>query len=431
MRNVLFISYYFPPSGGSGVQRSLKFVKYLPAYGWRPIVLTVRPDAAAYPDLDHEMPREVPEEALIYRTNAWDPYSLYARWTGKPADKAVTVGFLSDESPSWRDRMARWVRGNVFLPDARVGWVPFATQAGRKILAEHPIDVIYTTGPPHSTHLIGRKLKRLTNTPWVADFRDAWTDIDFKGELAMSAAAATRDAQMEASVLNEASRVISVTPSIVETLAEKTSVTCETIYNGFDAADLREKASPPDDTFVITHVGNMNSTRSPEALLRALATLRSEQGWKNALVRLVGNVDASVLDLAQRLGISDWVERVPYVPHKEAVRFMQESHVLLLVINRVPIARDIVTGKVFEYMATGRPVLGIGPPDGQAAAVIDDVGAGKMFDYEDDDALAQYLVDLRAAWQDWRPAHPDRVEAYSRKGQTGRLAAIFDTLAGG
>ncbi len=430
-KRVLVIAYYFPPSGGSGVQRALKFVKYLPFFGWTPEVLTLDPASASYPDLDPAMLRDVPSEVTVHRTDAWDPYRMYAGFTNKSKEDAVSVGFLSDKPISYRERIARWVRANVFIPDARVGWYFYALKKARALVETGAIDAIFTTGPPHSTHLIGRTLKRQYNLPWIADFRDPWVDIDFLEELPMTGLARRQNARLEQSVLDESDLVLTVSPVIERQFVAKTDTPCVTIYNGFDRDDFQAETALHKDTFYISHVGNMNAARNPEALWSALASALNQV--PKLKIRLVGNVDGAVTEALNTAGLNDIVERIAYCPHDEAVGYMKESAALLLPINRVFSAKGIVTGKLFEYLATGNPILGVGPPDGDAAAILRDTGTGEMFDFDDGAGMLAYITTLYDAWAEGKDLVDDvgdAVERYSRKGLTGQLGALLDNLVG-
>ncbi|WP_457653656.1 glycosyltransferase family 4 protein [Rhodocaloribacter sp.] len=433
-RRVLVATYYFPPSGGPGVQRPLKFVKYLPAFGWRPVVLTVRPGDASYPDRDPALEAEVPPGTAVIRTRAWDPYALYARLLGKEKEAAVGVAFTGEGEAGGRHRLARWVRANVFLPDARVGWTPFARRAARRLLRETPVDVVVTTGPPHSTHLVGRALKRRAGTPWVADFRDPWTDISYYSELPFTAWARRIDARLERSVLDEADHVVTVSPSLKRLLARKTQTPITVIPNGFDPDDFRETVPVETEAFVLAHTGTLSASQNPEALWRLLRTLLDAGGLPALRIRLVGNVDPVVRRSLEAHGLADRTEVIPYVPHDEAVRHMRRAAMLLLSIPRVPDAEGIVTGKVFEYVASGRPVLGVGPLPGDAAALLEETGAGRLFAYDDAEGMAAFVREHYAAWASGRPmggAMPEAAAPYSRVALTGKLAALLQTVAEG
>ena len=429
-RRVLVIAYYFPPSGGSGVQRILKFVKYLPAFGWQPVVLTLDPEKAAYPNLDPAMLEEVPDKAEVHRTASWDPYRIYAGLTNQKKESAVSVGFLSDAPVTLREKISRWIRANVFIPDARVGWYFYALKKAKKLIAQGDIDAILTTGPPHSTHLIGRALSRKFKLPWIADFRDPWVEIDFLEELPMSGPAKHWNASLEQSVLDEAAVVLTVSPAMDRDFALKKPTSRHVIYNGFDEQDFEGVIPQKVDNFVISHVGNMNAARNPEVLWKVLSTGLKEGKWEKLRIKLVGNVDGLVMQHIKQAGLTDLIERIPYCPHHEAVQHMMESSILLLPINNVFSAKGIVTGKLFEYMATGRSILGIGPPDGDAAVLIDETRTGQMFDYEDEEGVYSFLSKTYSNWINQHNETPNQeaIAKYSRKGQTGQLAEILNNL---
>lgn len=430
-RRVLFVSYYFPPSGGPGVQRSLKFTKYLPQYGWQPTVLTVAPEHASYPDLDPDLSDEVPPSVDVERTYAWDPYALYARILQKRKEDVVSVGFLGEASMNLRQRIARWIRANVFLPDARVGWVPFAVKRGDDLLRRQRFDAILTTGPPHSTHLVGAVLAQRHSIPWVADFRDPWTEIDYYADLPMTRPARIIDTMMERFVLRRATAGAVVSEVMKDQFRRSGPLPIEVIENGFDPADLDRAAvpDPPVDRFILAHIGNLNESRNPHALWKALAALNPDETMPMFSVIFIGNVEPAVLIASKRYGLEDRVETTPYLPHADALRRMQSSTMLLLSINRVDGAEGIVTGKVYEYVASGRPVIGIGPIDGDAARVVHDSGAGRMFDYEDAAAIASHL---RKSYDDWaagatlQGASHSAAQRYSRREQAAALARLLE-----
>ncbi len=439
MKRVLFITYYFPPSGGSGVQRPLKFVKYLPAYGWRPTVLTVDPKDAAYPSLDAGLEAEVPPEAVVRRTPAWDPYAAYARLLGKRKRDTVGVGFNKLAAGGWKDALARWVRGNVFLPDARVGWVPFGIREGRRLLAREPFDMICTSGPPHSMHLIARSLKRTTGTPWVADLADPWTDISYYHALPRTAPARRLEAWLERTTLAAADAVVSVTEGFGALLRRRAPLRrYATIYNGFDEADLDPAPPPPPDPerFVVAHVGMLSAVQHSPGLVEALgARVRRDPAWARRLVaRFVGHTDAAILEAFRQAGLGPNLDVVGYVPHAEALDYMRRADLVLAAVQQTPANEGIVPAKVFEYLRVGAPVLGLAPPEGDLARILRETGGGAAFAHADADAIGAYLDEafarsLRGARA--APADPARLAPYDRRFQAGQLAALFDAVLSG
>ncbi len=431
MRRVLVISYYFPPSAGPGVQRTLKFVKYLGEFGWEPVVLTVRPEDASYPGLDPALSEEVPTGIVVRRTRARDPYAAYAKMLGKTKEETVGVAFIDEQEASWKQRLAKWVRANLFIPDARVGWVPYAVRAGRALIEAGKIDLLFSTGPPHSGHLIARRLYRRYGIPWVADFRDPWTDISYYRELPLTAPARRLDAGLERSVLQEATTVLTVSPSLQKLLSSKTTRPVTVIPNGYDEPDFDEAVPVRRDRFVLAHVGNLAASQNPEVLWRVLGRLLAAGELPQLCLRFTGNVDALCRRSLQEAGLGAATEFVPYVPHREAIRYMKEAALLLLCINRVPDSEGIVTGKVFEYIASGRPVIGVGNPDGDAAALLQHTQAGRMFDWDDETGVEAYVREAYGGWQAGEGiggAASGSVRAYSRRSQTEHLARLFDSL---
>lgn len=433
-RRVLVLSYYFPPAGGPGVQRALKFVKYMPSFGWTPVVLTVR--HGAYPARDPSLSADIPEEATVHRTPSLDPHVLYARLTGR-SDDDVDVGSVEGREATWTERFARWVRANIFLPDARIGWMPFAVWRGYRLLKEGEIDAILTSGPPHSTHLAGAVLQRGTEVPWVADFRDPWTDINYYQELPHTSWAGRIDAGLERLVLQRADAITTVSPTWRDLLDRKAgppgSHKAKVVQNGFDEDDVASNQSPSQEAFAVTHVGSLYSSRNPVGLWRAVQQLRNVDSVPDLQVRLVGTVDPNVQESLRAHDLMDVTEIVSYVPHEEAVAEMRRAGVLLLSIEDFPQAEGMITGKIYEYLAAGRPVIGVGPPEGDAAALLQKTGGGQLFSRHDVHGLTSFLRDHYAAWEEGEPqsgASPDAIAPYRRSAQTKSLTTILDSVAG-
>jgi len=429
-RRVLLLSYYFPPAGGPGVQRALKFVKYLPEVGWTPTVLTVR--KGAFPAHDRSLADDVPTEATVHRTPSLDPHWFYARLTGR-SDDEVNVGSVEGQEETWMETVARWIRANFFLPDARVGWVPFAVWRGCRLIAEANVDAILTTGPPHSTHLAGAALQALTAVPWVADFRDPWTDINYYDELPHTRWARRLDAALERMVLRRARAVTTVSPTWRNLLVQKTDRSATdavtVVQNGFDVDDLSPGgAAPATDAFEVTHVGSLYASRNPTGLWRALRRLRDEGAVPALRIRLVGTVDPNVREALAAQGLMDVTEIIPYVPHDEAVAYMRRAGLLLLSIEAFPQDEGMITGKIYEYLAAGRPVVGVGPPDGDAAALLRKTDGGRLFGRDDGLGLAQYIRTHYEAWAADTPrcgASSEALDPYRRRTQTERMGAVL------
>ncbi len=434
-RRVLYLTYYYAPSGGSGVQRSIKMVRYLPRNGWQPTVLTVDPAAAAYPEIDESLLDDVPDSVAVVRTATWDPYAAYAALQGRKRTDVVTTGFAGTGPVGRKEALARWVRANVFIPDARVGWVPHAIRAAQRLHADQPFDALLTSGPPHSTHLAGWWLARRLGLPWVADLRDPWTDIYYYRDLPRTALARRLDEALERAVLENATARVAVGPTLAAHFEAKGGKPVEVITNGYDGADFEAEAPVSNgDTFVLAYVGTFLGQQNPTALWQALADLRAAGRIPHLRLRLVGVADAQVHAALGAHNLTDITEIAGYVAHDDAVRDMRQAGALLLCINRVPGAKMIVTGKVFEYLASGRPVVGVGPVAGDAAHILRETGAGHLYDWDDAAGIKAEIVRLYGAWQAGAPfsgATIETAQAYSRQKQAAALARVLDAALAG
>ncbi len=433
MKRVLLISYYFPPSGGPGVQRTLKFVKYLPEFGWQPTVLTVDARSAAYPDIDATLEKEVPPGVAVIRTKSWDPYGSYARFTGREKADSIGVSFVSDQDRGWKENIARWIRANVFVPDARVGWVPFAIRKALELHRTTPFDAVVTTGPPHSTHLVGRSIARRTGLPWLADLRDPWTGVFYYADLPATAVSRRLDRRLEATVLSEADTITVVSPSMELALRQRVDRQYECIPNGFDQTDFSSVvASQSAETCTVRHVGNLGPSQNSPELWRAVANAASAAPADHRIeVEFVGNVDNKVIGSAREAGLGECIRTTGYVSHEKAIRYMTESTILLLVIPDVPQNREIVTGKIYEYMASRRPILGVGPPNGDAGRILAETGSGQMFRRDDVDGMTGFLTEELTRFRAQGLVPRTLTEAalrYERRNLTGDFATLLTGL---
>ncbi len=423
---MLVIAYYWPPSGGSGVQRWVKFCKYLPAEGWTPVVFA--PENADYPSLDPTIGADLPQDLELVRGRIWEPYAAYRKLTGA---KSTEVTEISSGKKSFKQKLSLWIRANLFVPDPRVGWVRPSVKTLKNYLREHPVDVIVTTGPPHSVHLIGRKLHKALGIPWVPDFRDPWSRMYYLKYLPMTPATWRLLRRQEQAVLDECSTVLACTPLVQEEFRAQTRTPVACITNGYDEEDFAGPAPEPDGLFNLTHTGLFAADGNPVALWQVLGKMAAEDpAFRQALrIRLAGKVDREVLQSMEDNGLKDNIVALGYCSHPRAVREQRAASVLLLPLRNDPQYRPILPGKLFEYLAARRPVLGIGQTDGAMARVIGEAHAGVTLDWADASALEAFL---REAWKQHCsggvPATAGDIGPYSRRATAHALAQLLETL---
>ena len=432
MKRVLIITYYWPPSGGSGVQRWLKMSKYLPEYGWQPVVYTT--EDAEYPIVDTSLEKEVAPEAEVIRRHIFEPYTFYKKFLGIKESETIKVGFTSEVArKGWKERLSLWIRGNLFIPDPRRWWVKPSVKYLKTYLKEHPVDAIISTGPPHSMHLIALKLKEELGIPWIADFRDPWTKIDYYDELLLTRWADRKQHQLEHEVLTQAGKVVTIGWDSARELGRLGNRNVRVIPNGYDwELGQSQPTIKRTETFTLTHIGVIGANRNHPMLWQALNELKAEdEGFASALrIKLVGQVDQSVVKSIADAGLTESTEFVAHVPHDEVRQWQQSSQVLLLLINNAPNAKGILTGKLFEYLATGRPILCIGPVDGDAAKIIHDAKAGTVVGFDDKESMKTAVKTLYESYlADGLPDNTHTgVERYSRRALAGQYAKLLATL---
>lgn len=430
MRKVLIITYYWPPSGGAGVQRWLKFAKYLRTFGWEPVIFT--PENPEYPAIDESLAKDIPADIEVVKIPIWEPYGYYKKLIGAGENERIKAGFLSEKKrPGLAERFSIWLRGNFFIPDARKFWIKPSIKFLTHYLKSHPVDAIVSTGPPHSMHMIALGLKRNTNLPWLADFRDPWTNIDFYHELMLSKWADKKHRLQELSVLKEADEIVVISRSMKSDFLEIYNRDYSVITNGFDSEDVADVEVTLDTKFSIAHIGTMVKTRNPQALWEALTGLvRDMPGFANDLeIKLVGSVDFSVMESIEKADLTKFVNRIAYLPHSEVVKVQQQSQILLLLINDTPNAKVILPGKFFEYMAAKRPILCIGPLDGDAAQVISEVKAGIAIEKDNQEEMQNVIRELYQKFKSGELSINSKdIEKYSRKSLTAELAERLDEI---
>jgi len=432
LKKVLVIAYYWPPSAGSGVQRWLKFVKYLREYGWEPVVYT--PENPDFDLKDERLAAEIPEGVQIIRRPIFEPFQLYSKLTGQQAGAQVNPVMKGGKKDSnWKSRLALWIRANVFIPDSRMFWIRPSVRFLSDWLQHNKVDAIVSTGPPHSMHLIALGIKEKTGLPWLADFRDPWTKIDFFHELALEPWAEEKHRRLERQVLRKADSVVVVGNQMKADFDSMGFRHVEVVTNGYDPADIDlSQPHQPDPAFSILHIGMLGKARSHAIFWEGLSRLREENPGlkKDLIVRIYGVTDPWVMSQIEHFEDQSWIQFLPYIPHEEVIRVQREAAVLLLSINDVPMAKGIITGKIFEYLAIGNPVLCIGPPDGDAAAIIREANAGPIVGFQDEEGFRKAVLSLYENWKSGYSANgKGDHEKYSRRSLCGRIAALLNQIS--
>lgn len=436
MKRVLIISYYWPPTGGSGVQRWVKFAKYLPQEGWQPVIYT--PENPEQLAVDASLEAEVPAEAEIVKTRIIEPYELYRKFLRKSGhgEAAVEVNPVNAQNKSLLQKAAMWVRGNLFRPDPRCLWIGPSVRFLKNYLKDHPVDLIVSTGPPQSMHMIGRRLSLETGLPWIADFRDPWTKIFYFKHLSMMPSTQKWHRRMEKKVLDDASAVVAVSPLVQQEFQVMTQTSVELITNGFDECDFPEgraekAAGGPDNDFVITHTGLFAADGNPTVLWKVLADkCKADDSFRKHLkIKLVGKTDSQITGSLEAAGLSDNVINLGYQPHAVAVEEQRAASLLILPLRKEPEYKAVLPGKLFEYLASWRPVLGIGQTDGAMSIILNTTKTGLVLDWNDEASLARFI---ELCWQRHLKGELTVEDAdltqFTRKELTRRMAALFDRV---
>lgn len=391
MKRALLITYYWPPAGGPGVHRWLRFSKYFKENDWD---LTIYcPENAEWPVIDEGLEKEVSPELEIIRQPIFEPH----KFLGKKNNPNKGGAFTHDKKPSLKARFIMWVRGNFFIPDARMFWIKPSVKFLKKYLKEHPeITSIITTGPPHSMHLIGLALKQELGIHWVADFRDPWTQIDFYDELMLSSYADNKHHILEKQVLSKADAVVTISNHCGIGLEEIGKRKVEVITNGFEFKEFNSASFPLENTFTITHLGSMSAARNPYKLWSTLGKLVQENKQLAALlkIKLIGPVDTSIITDIKNNGLDQYLEHIEKVSHSESIEIQRKTPVLLLVANDTGNTKGILTGKFFEYLGAKRPILAFGEKNSDLEQAMNDTQAGYFVDRDDFHKIAEAITSL-------------------------------------
>lgn len=439
MKKVLIISYYWPPAGGGGVMRWLKMSQYLFSDSdWEPILFTA--ENAGYLVKDESLVHQLPKGLKIIKHPIVEPNNFLSKLGLNKFKKNVAAGGIGskNKSASIIEKTMVWIRSNLFVPDARFLWIKPATKRIIKEIKSLDIDAIITTGPPHSMHLIGLNIKKKTGLPWIADFRDPWTFIDYFEDLNLSQSARKKHFRQEKSVIENADALVTVSQSWADDFEKLYGKKFKLITNGFDPADFKLSDDIQlDEKFTITHIGSLNKDRNSPVIWQALAELCQENAdFKEQLeVQLIGNITSELEEDLTDLKLIDHVKIVSHISHKKVIEIIQKSNLLLLLINNTSNKSGIIPGKLYEYLAAKRPIISIGDQEGDSAKIINATKAGKMIGFAEKEVLKETLLDyfhlspsIDSAQNDFKQFSSENIEKYSRKNLAMDYAQLLDSI---
>jgi len=414
------------------VQRWLKFSKYFRKFGWEPIIYT--PSNPDFPINDETLLKDIPADLTVLKTQITEPYDIYRKIMGKKKTETVNQGFLSEGKENTLMQSAMiWVRGNFFIPDARKFWIKPSISYLSDYVKQHKIDAVISTGPPHSMHLIAMGLKQKFKLPWIADFRDPWTQIDFYSQLKLSSWADNKHKKLEREVLTIANKVVTVSPTCGTDLEKLGNRKVDVITNGFDTDDfIFDKDLKILDGFLFHHIGALNKDRNPYTLWKVLGDLSKEHAdlKRDLIIKFTGKTDVIAFEGLKQNGILDNAQKTDYLPHSEVVKLMAQSPILLLPLNNTPNNGGVLSGKLFEYLAAKRPIFGIGLPDADAAAILKSTQAGIMVHFDDYEGTKKAVLDLYQKYKSNQLSiNSSSIDKYSRENCAKDYAFLLNEIA--
>ena len=425
MKKVLIITYYWPPSGGAGVQRVLKFAKYLPQFGWEPHILTVENGDA--PIIDESLLEDIPKECKVYKTSAFEPYNIYKKFTGKTQDEKIPYDVMLNKKPSLKEKISLWIRLNLFVPDAKIAWIPSAVKKAVDIIKNENIDLIFSSSPPHTVQLIAKKAAKKTGLKWISDYRDPWMEMLHNQQNNRFFLTKLFDSHLEKKSLKTADRVITISKGIVEDFNKKVNNNYHIIPNGYDEADFDYSIKSENEEFTISYTGVMSVTRIPEMFLKSLQKLNKENQAKIKF-QIAGKTCPEFESLIDKYELRECFNFLGYLSHKESTKVLMNSDLLLLVVDNIPNNKGFLTGKIFEYLGCKKNILAVGPVDGDAHQLIKDSNSGVFLDYNDEPGTYEALLSLYKDWKENKIRDDFETEKYSRRNLTKELVKVFEEV---
>ncbi len=379
MKKALFISYYWPPSGKASLQWPLKIIKHLISFGWQITVLTV--DEDTFSQSDSSFTSEIQSGLNVIRAKTFEPFNIYKKFTGKGKDeKLVASETISKKNKKLSHRLSLWIRMNLFIPDARVGWYFPALKEIISYLKTDPVDVIVSIGPPHTTHLIAKKLSSKFKLPFIAVFIDPWTDIAYYKEFKRNKITLAIDNHLEKLVLKNSSANIFVTETMKKDYENKYSFIKEkshVLYWGYSEEEFEniKMTERNEDEKVIVHAGNLFSYQNPTNFWQQLK-VEIDLGNK-FVIKFIGTVDSEIVKTIDNTGLKPYTKYLGFLPYKKMLEEVCNADYLLVCATEP----RHVPGKLFEYLRTGKPIIAFGDGNNEVKNILEKANAGTMFNY--------------------------------------------------
>ncbi|MEO6189618.1 MAG: glycosyl transferase family 1 [Saprospiraceae bacterium] len=427
-KRVLIITYYWPPSGGPGVQRCLFFVKYLREFGWEPIVYTI--DNGEYPYIDHSLEKQIPADIEVIKNRSWEPFNLYKKVMGLSLHEKLKPNVIVEKTsrPLFQS-IATFIRGNLFIPDSRMFWIRPSVKFLISYLKENPVDVILSSSPPHSVQMIGFYLKKELGIPWIADMRDPWTKIFFWDKLKMTNYAIHKNLLLEKKVLQTADKVVTVSSSCAIDFENISNRKIDLITNGFDEIS-HNTTNISSNHFTISYGGTLSSDRNPPLLWKVMSEfLESKPEVKNKFkLQFIGAIDPLVFDSIESYGLGTYLEKKNPTAHDEYLKDISSCDVLLLIGAKEQ--AGVITGKFFEYLALQKPILAISPKNSDIEMILNQTHSGYNADFEDENEISKAIYSIFEYYKDRSKFKPNvlEIETYSRRNLTKQLAILLNNL---
>jgi glycosyltransferase involved in cell wall biosynthesis len=428
-KKVLIISYYWPPSGGIGVHRCLKFAKYLRDFGWEPIVYA--PKNAAYPYFDETNFKDIPEDITILKKPIIEPFNLFKKLSGRKKSDSANPVYVRDKRRGWIDELSIWIRGNLFIPDARALWIGPSVRFLKKYVQHNPVDAILTDGPPHTNTVIGCKLAKATGIPWLADFQDPWTQVDYYNMLKIGKKADKKHRRMEQESLRTAAKITIASPTWAKDMESIGADNVDPLFWGYDDDDFPEEFPSLDDVFSIVHAGQLGYDRRPDTLIKLLGKLKNEHPEFGRLLRIkfAGTVDYAITSMIKDAGLENNYEAPGNIPRPAALNMTLSAHMLLLPLNIANNAKGRIPGKLFENLRACRPILCLGPSNSDVAKIIAETNAGTSCGYDDENCLKSFILErFELFTKGENQISQGNIEKYSVRNQVKKLAGFLDNI---